>query len=331
VNGLGMLHNPDGWAVPDTGHTNSAMVISKHFENGPDCLQARVKANSELYDTIDGWIECEVVWKGKALELEDNDVWGQRIGFFLDGENLEAEYVDINGDITPAVSNHAISIQDGWCGPPEIDFSLTDNEFLVSWGDPRNENENGHDLYYQRLWVDMTQSEDMLWLDDDRVNTVTETENIPIFTTADYEGSLMGIAHSTARNEFLVAFTFEDFLAGRSGDVMGVIARGTPPVAADDGAALPEAFRIDANYPNPFSSKTVFRFTQPADGRVTAIAYDLTGREVAILLDDNRKAGYHEIMWNGKDSEGNDVMSGVYLYQVCSGDKVSMRKMVLVR
>ncbi len=331
VNGLGALINPDGSAVPDTGWTNSAIVVSKQFQNGPDCLQARVKANSELLDTVEGWIECEVVWKGKDPELEDNDVWGQRIGFLGDMENWEAQYVDVNGDITAEVSNHAISIQDGWCGPPEIDFSVADNEFLVSWGDPRNEDVNGHDLYYQRLYVDMAQTQDMIWLDDDRVNVVNETENTPVFTTENYEGSMMGIAHSAARNEFMVAFTYEDFSAGREGDVMGVIAKGTPPVAVEDGAPVPDTFKVDANYPNPFSSLTTIRFAQPADGQVTVIVYDLMGRKIATLLDGVLQAGYQEIVWNGKDGGDNDVAAGVYFYEVRSSDRVSVQKMVLVR
>jgi len=327
VNADGNLVLPDGTIATGLEPT-TGMIVSREFQNGPDCLQARVKSNNEFLETIEGWIECEVVWKGKAPELPDNDVWGQRIGFFMQDELWVAEYVDIDGDITEEVSNHPISIQDGWCGPPDIDFSVADNEFLVSWGDPRDEDPNWMDLYYQRLCIDATDSYAMQLLDDDRENTVTEFENIPVFTTLNYEGSMLGIAHSSAQNQFLVAFTYEDSTEDRDSDIMGVIASGSPPISAETHPS-PETITIGTAYPNPFVYTTTISLDLPRSGHVLLSVYDLAGRRILNLLNGKKESGRHDISWDGRDARGCRMAPGMYIYEIAFGGKIEGGKVVL--
>lgn len=306
------------------------IMASVLFENGPDCFQARVKANCEGLLHPAGWLECEVVWKGKHPEYTDNDVWGQRIGFFNEAGAWVAKYVDINGVVTDDVSNHPISIQNDWVGSPDIDYSFQDNEFLVAWGDPRINGWSGQDLYYQRLWVDGSQSHRMVMLADDRVNTVTETENTPVFTMPAYEGSMLGIAHSVTRNEFLVGFTYAAEGAENS-DIMGVIARGSPPVAADGAAPVADGFRLAPCTPNPFGPSTSIRFTLPTAGNATITVRDLMGRIVATLSDGMFQAGTHTMTWNATDDSGTELGSGVYLCGVRFNGRIATERMTLIR
>ncbi|MBN1423575.1 hypothetical protein JXA88_03370 [Candidatus Fermentibacteria bacterium] len=326
VSATGALIDRDGavTTVP------APLVVSAQFQNGPDCFQARVKANCQGLACIPDWHECEVVWKGLAEGFTDNDVWGQRIGFVNEAGAWVAKYVAADGTVTENVSNHAISIQADWVGPADIDFSVQDNEFLVAWGDPRTQGLAGQDLYYQRLWVDVSQGGQMVWLDDDRVNTVEETENIPVFTTPAYEGSLLGIAHSTARNEFLVAFTYVPEGA-QTGDIMGVIASGSPPVAADDKPVVAERIWLEPFRPNPFDHTTAVRFAIPREGRVTVTVSDLVGHAVATLSDGVRPAGAHTVSWDGTNGAGVPVGAGVYVCSVRCDDRVETRRVALIR
>jgi flagellar hook assembly protein FlgD len=69
----------------------------------------------------------------------------------------------------------------------------------------------------------------------------------------------------------------------------------------------------------------------PKDSQVTIKIYDILGREVITLLNGRREAGYHNVIWNGKNKFGRDVASGVYFYKIVAGKFIQTRKMLLLR
>ncbi len=95
------------------------------------------------------------------------------------------------------------------------------------------------------------------------------------------------------------------------------------------GRSLPLAFTLQQNYPNPFNGETLFRYALPQPGRVTLQLYDLLGRSVLTLLDEEQAAGEHQ------HQSRIDLPSGVYFYRLtfsASGRKKSLvKKMMLVR
>ncbi len=95
--------------------------------------------------------------------------------------------------------------------------------------------------------------------------------------------------------------------------------------------AIPEGFILSQNFPNPFNPETAIRFGLPKDERVQLQIIDLLGREVRKLADRDFSAGYHTLVWNGKDNAGNVVPSGVYIYQIVAGAFQEHKKLVLVR
>ncbi|MDX1547900.1 MAG: alpha-amylase family glycosyl hydrolase [Rhodothermales bacterium] len=96
-------------------------------------------------------------------------------------------------------------------------------------------------------------------------------------------------------------------------------------VDAEDGA-LPAAFRLEANYPNPFNPETTIRFTVPAPGPVRLAVYDVLGREVAVLVDAVLPAGPHAAAF---DAAG--LPSGPYLYRLTAAGRTQTRAMLRVR
>jgi len=102
-----------------------------------------------------------------------------------------------------------------------------------------------------------------------------------------------------------------------------------PPVAED--IAVPEDFFLSQNFPNPFNPETAIRFGLPEDAHVKLVVIDLLGREIRELVDGNMKAGYHSVIWDGRDNAGNAVPSGIYLYQITTGSFRDWKKLALVR
>ena len=83
--------------------------------------------------------------------------------------------------------------------------------------------------------------------------------------------------------------------------------------------------------PNPFRDSTRFAFELAADTHVTMRVYDLSGRMICDLWDRPADAGPFSLDWNGVDSQGDRVASGVYIVEVEAGDRTERRRVALVR
>ena len=79
---------------------------------------------------------------------------------------------------------------------------------------------------------------------------------------------------------------------------------------------VPVTFALDQNYPNPFNPTTTLRYGLPRSSHVTLKIYNMLGQEVATLRDELQDVGFHEVVWNGRNSVGSQVASGVYFYRI---------------
>ncbi|MBS1550488.1 MAG: T9SS type A sorting domain-containing protein [Bacteroidetes bacterium] len=90
---------------------------------------------------------------------------------------------------------------------------------------------------------------------------------------------------------------------------------------------IPVQYSLSQNYPNPFNPNTKFKFSLPADNRVSITVYDLLGREVVKLMNHNfRKAGVYTVEFTAKN-----LASGVYFYKLEAGNFVQTKRMVLLK
>jgi hypothetical protein len=94
---------------------------------------------------------------------------------------------------------------------------------------------------------------------------------------------------------------------------------------------LPARFALEQNYPNPFNPATAIGYQLIANSFVTLKVYDVLGREVATLVNGVGEPGVHSVRWDGRNSRGEAVSSGIYLYQLRAGNSVITRKMVLLK
>jgi hypothetical protein len=88
---------------------------------------------------------------------------------------------------------------------------------------------------------------------------------------------------------------------------------------------------LSQNVPNPFNPETTIRFTLPASDHVSLSIYSASGALVKTLVDGVQPSGTHDFTWNGQDSKGNTVSSGVYFYRLTAGKFNETRKMVLLK
>ena len=96
--------------------------------------------------------------------------------------------------------------------------------------------------------------------------------------------------------------------------------------------SIPEHFHLYQNYPNPFNPRTAIPFQLNSSGRISVMIYDVAGRLVRRLIDNQwYPIGEHEIIWDGKSQKGGDAASGIYLYRIQAGDFSQVRRMLLIK
>ncbi|OQY39884.1 MAG: hypothetical protein B6226_00910, partial [Candidatus Cloacimonetes bacterium 4572_65] len=111
-------------------------------------------------------------------------------------------------------------------------------------------------------------------------------------------------------------------------DDIAVDAPGATPVNND---VTPLVSSLGGNYPNPFNPETTISYATSQAGRVTIDIYNLRGQKVKSLLNENKEAGNHTVVWNGTDENNNNVASGMFFYKMRAGKYSSTKKMILMK
>jgi len=104
-------------------------------------------------------------------------------------------------------------------------------------------------------------------------------------------------------------------------------------VASDggQGSVQPSALALLQNFPNPFNPRTRIRYSLPHASHVIIMVYDVTGKLVRQLEDTDKEVGEHEVVWDGLNDYGGQISSGIFFYQLRSGNNSLTRKMILIR
>ncbi len=89
---------------------------------------------------------------------------------------------------------------------------------------------------------------------------------------------------------------------------------------------VPEMYLLNQNYPNPFNPTTKIRFAIPKSGLISLKVYDITGKEIATLIEDNLQPGTYEYEFNA-----TGLSSGIYFYKLSSSEYTETKKMLLIK
>jgi hypothetical protein len=96
------------------------------------------------------------------------------------------------------------------------------------------------------------------------------------------------------------------------------------PVASE--AGTPDGYSLHQNYPNPFNPSTTIRYALPKSVKVKLSVYDMLGREISVLVNEEQPAGWKEAIWNV-----HGIASGMYVYRLTAGEFTQSRKMLLMK
>ncbi|GBD87989.1 flagellar basal body rod modification protein [bacterium BMS3Abin03] len=90
-------------------------------------------------------------------------------------------------------------------------------------------------------------------------------------------------------------------------------------------------FELEQNYPNPFNPTTTIEYNLNSSENVQLNIFDIKGERIKTLVNDFQPAGNYKVQWNGTNSRGSKLSSGVYFYSIKTGGSVSTKKMILLK
>ena len=94
---------------------------------------------------------------------------------------------------------------------------------------------------------------------------------------------------------------------------------------------IPNHYALHNAYPNPFNPLTTINYDLPKDSFVRIGIYDLMGRQIKTLVNENMMAGYRSINWNATNNLSQPVSAGLYIYTIQAGEFMKTKKMVLIK
>ena len=124
-----------------------------------------------------------------------------------------------------------------------------------------------------------------------------------------------------------IKFTDENtgWVVGENGAILKTTTGGTVFISHIS-AEIPEKYSLYQNYPNPFNPSTNIKFDIHKQGIASLKVFDLLGKEIETLVDENLSVGTYEVTFNA-----SSLPSGIYFYVLKTGDFVESKKMMLVK
>ena len=170
----------------------------------------------------------------------------------------------------------------------------------------------------------------------DQVIVVINKANSPISAT------LLGDRHAQNYDIYTTAKHMDFKYRGRAGrggnialpaqSVTTLVGKIDEPIVVGLGdEKMPQEFRLYQNYPNPFNPQTTIRFSLQKPRRVKLAIYNILGQRIRTLTNENYSQGFHKVIWNGRNDQGIGVASGVYIYRLKAGNRITTKKCVLLR
>ena len=105
---------------------------------------------------------------------------------------------------------------------------------------------------------------------------------------------------------------------------------GTATGVESEDVSTPDQLSLSQNYPNPFNPSTVIKYHLQESSHVTLKVFNMLGKEVSVLIDGNKASGTHEVVFDA-NSIGEELASGIYLYQLRTDRSVISNKMTLIK
>lgn len=140
----------------------------------------------------------------------------------------------------------------------------------------------------------------------------------------------------TSKRECKNVFIFAPCFGGNDLDLHLVIGAVllkpiTTGIEEIENSELPKHFELHQNYPNPFNPETRIEFSLPRRSFVTIKVYNIVGRRIRNLVNEELSAGHKVVTWDGRDDNEAVVSSGIYIYRIIADEFVQSKKMLLLK
>jgi hypothetical protein len=134
-----------------------------------------------------------------------------------------------------------------------------------------------------------------------------------------------------ANFDFTVSEFFASLAIGADGKVVGDPRWDPNATSIEEKNNNPRTFALMQNYPNPFNptTKIAYQIANAVDVKLTI--YNVLGQEIIRLVDQNQKAGRYELLWDGRDTNGKLISSGIYFFRLQAGEFVKTHKMTFIK
>ena len=168
------------------------------------------------------------------------------------------------------------------------------------------------------------------------VNLVLEDTTITTTATFTAINSIIAGPGFTITNSGDVTFISGNSITLNSGVtvIMGGLFQaftGAPVGIETENSVIPDGLIVMQNYPNPFSHTTEICYGLPNSDYVTIMVYNLSGQRIRTLIAQNQQAGYHTVVWDGRDETGKKVSKGIFSCKLETGKYAITRKMILMK
>jgi len=176
-----------------------------------------------------------------------------------------------------------------------------------------------------------------IWGDDNFFTAVQTTQQFEI------HGAALGTGEAIAQSGIVATLYFTECGEDATVQFGDVVCRAVnnsivelnfnyTDVAEEELPAIPDAFELQQNFPNPFNGLTTVRYELPSGEHHVRIGiYDVLGHHVKTLVEKpNQPAGYYQVSWDGRDESGRATTSGIYFYRLHTERETRVRKMVLI-
>jgi hypothetical protein len=234
------------------------------------------------------------------FELSSNGDWV--VAVWQDGTNAYNAYDEIPG-------------YEQWFETPEIFISVS-GDGGETWSEPAKMNANPNDENYYAELADMIPSYVNV---GDEIKVIDDTHGqVDLFFLDDnsygpYASSQQGLNNGGTLKYASIKVEFPENTSNEAGEV------------------APLNVTLKGNYPNPFNPETTIQYSVKETANVKIDVYNTKGQKVKTLVNEQKVAGDHTALWQGKDDSGNDVASGVYFYRLTSQNNTTAKKMLLIK
>ena len=293
---------------PETGEASVALVIPDYYPSG--------------------------IWKLNHIVMEDIAL-NSRSVYFTDWEidelpasiNIQTK----NPDTTPPVLDiNQITIEAEPTNPAapngetqvDITFRVKDNISGYSSTDMLLRDPQGVEHFFRHHGPSFDKVHFVYFSGDPTVyQTYQQTIILPVGSIPGTWGLAEMTVWDKAQNKLLADFT----------EIVRFEVESTSAKSVAMAEALPDGPQLQQNAPNPFNSQTVIPYFLLKPGAARLEVFALTGQRVAVLNQGPQQAGHYRLHWDGRDSEGHPLASGVYLYRLVTAEGVLTRKLTLLR